>query len=106
MIRNVVSRSMLIPLRGFRLSSSGVKPPGKNPHDEEDLEWLEADKTISQEEHYARKRQKELLDKLSKSATNLTSKQEKPRSKKEVESAVEALQKQLDELKTHLKDGK
>eukprot|EP01001_Neometanema_parovale_P000141 NODE_10153_length_607_cov_79.735537_g9879_i0.p2 GENE.NODE_10153_length_607_cov_79.735537_g9879_i0~~NODE_10153_length_607_cov_79.735537_g9879_i0.p2 ORF type:complete len:112 (+),score=38.42 NODE_10153_length_607_cov_79.735537_g9879_i0:71-406(+) len=78
-------------------------------HDQEDLEWMETDKTMSQEEHYARRRQKEILAKMAAQAAELEANAKSTRletgkaEKSPVDKQIEALSAQLESLKASLK---
>eukprot|EP00995_Heteronema_vittatum_P007971 NODE_3127_length_702_cov_198.834609_g2216_i0.p1 GENE.NODE_3127_length_702_cov_198.834609_g2216_i0~~NODE_3127_length_702_cov_198.834609_g2216_i0.p1 ORF type:complete len:116 (-),score=33.56 NODE_3127_length_702_cov_198.834609_g2216_i0:287-634(-) len=102
----VQSRRLLNVARAPLCSYTTKKPAA----DDEDLEWLEADKTHSVEERDARRRQKELLDNMvqqaglladSRKKSKITTKKVKVSS---MDKQIEALRSQIESLQAQLSE--
>eukprot|EP01012_Entosiphon_sulcatum_P003787 TRINITY_DN1133_c0_g1_i1.p2 TRINITY_DN1133_c0_g1~~TRINITY_DN1133_c0_g1_i1.p2 ORF type:complete len:131 (+),score=39.21 TRINITY_DN1133_c0_g1_i1:1056-1448(+) len=86
---------------GLRFNSKDNKSKSVPDFKEEDLEWMEASKEHSVEEAYARKQQRDILEKMFKQTQGLQASTYALKDSKDKEEDMAELKTKLDQLQAH-----
>lgn len=102
--RTVVARLARPSSTGLRFSSKDSKSKVVPDFKEEDLEWMEASKEHSVEESYARKRQRDILEKMFKQTQGLQASTYALKDSKDSQEDMAELKNKLDQLQAHFNE--